>query len=1449
MLDDIARFRGAEFQDFCSRLLSLEDPTFQAVDGSGGDLGNDGFCVRGETLYQAYAPERRSLAKLRAKVEDSFEKARDLRNTAFPKLARLIFLTPFDLTQRMHEHLRATAEASKFTVESWGESRLHALVGKNPAIRPLFSQFLIADVASQLRTALAGQRPALDSEENKQALDRASQESLRWPTRLPRGEALARPELERLASDLRGKERSCFVLLGAPGAGKSAFLAILGEQLASAGMRVVALRCDRLPKDLRRRDELALHLGLTDPVDRVLARIAASTPTVLLVDQLDALCDIVDLQSERLNAILDLLDRARDIEGLRVVAACREFDFRHDTRLSRLDAEAIHLGLPPWDDVAAVLRANGLVPEQFPPKMRELLRVPQQLKVFLSLAGKRDNLESYQGMLEQFWQERVALDPARVALVNRVAERMADEELLTVPTSLADGVQDTLKHLEREGVLRLDDTSRTISFAHQTLFEFARARAFGADRDLVAHVMERQNGVFVRPVLWSALTYLRATSPVSYRRAVAQLWGDATLRIHLRHLLLEFLGQVSDPSEDETELLLGAVRNRGTCSTALNATVGNAAWFSCLYRAGIFVTETLAHAPQAVAMLVTVAVRFDADRVAEIVRGFADSPLYSRIALYVLSAAETWSPAFAALARGIVAQPVDRSALMSLATKASRVAPELAVELVAAALDKTLSAVPPPPAEEISEDSWSPPHHDKGVDAALGLTQHFLELEEVARKAPEATRDGLFPIWVRISERLAARGSCPRAYRHERELDGIADATHPSTLASTLRCALELSASTNPDGFVAFARRFENSDLNGVHAMLSFGFVALPATHQRASLAYLLGDARRLCVKAFLDRDGRTLAVLRALSPSLSAADVPTLERFISASQVSAEGDTAAPVETRRARARFNRRHRLRLLLSLPQHLLSPESARTVREESLVFEDAEAPDGVITSGTVGSPMSATQMESASDDDVLKLFNELVDATDDDHPRRPMLGGSFQASQQLGELAKRVPERVVGILAALRPEDQEMPMTAALSALAEVGFARFDELLLDADARGFASEEFRWQMAHAIGKRALAGAVIPDNELALLERWLDLAPPAAESTREARERTEPLLFGAMGGGILPRGGHPAMRALLCIYLRRQPPAMDLWLAALERRLATAEATSAWAALCHELPRLAWLPDRARVERFFALLFEKHPALLADQWGAYLLAHLATRLDETLVRRWIEAQLGSEDAIAQQAAGELLIVCALHRPTSWVDTELGRLENGDPRASLLVGVAFAAAHTWGDHGTRRVAARWLAIRFAHADGHELEALFSAYGPHEELWSDDAAVEVLRSIERNPAALAAFPDEGLEQLELLVSHKGDFVVHFVTAMLNAMESRGVSPAERFQWSGGTLVDLTLTLQRKSATRVGGMALFERLLALGLSSVRDVLFEIESRPRFDPPAPRMPRRPRARS
>ncbi len=257
---------------------------------------------------------------------------------------------------------------------------------------------------------------------------------LSWPQVLPDGRWLERPELAPIAARIESEEKSVTVLLGSPGVGKSALLARLGNAFVNRdGFVVVAIKADQLEPDVATEVDLAHSVGLDGAFIETVRRLAVDRRVVVLIDQMDAVADMVDLTSRRLTVLLEAIAALAEAPGVHIVASSRSFEYRHDPRFDRIKATTVTLAPPPWDEVAAILISHGIDPAAWPPDRREAMRAPQALSTFLALAqdlGSATQVAaSYQGMLDQLWEHRLPEADTR-SLISDMALAMAKEESL-----------------------------------------------------------------------------------------------------------------------------------------------------------------------------------------------------------------------------------------------------------------------------------------------------------------------------------------------------------------------------------------------------------------------------------------------------------------------------------------------------------------------------------------------------------------------------------------------------------------------------------------------------------------------------------------------------------------------------------------------------------------------------------------------------------------------------------------------------------------------------------------------------------------------------------------------------------------------------------------------------------------------------------------------------------
>lgn len=323
------------------------------------------------------------------------------------------------------------------------------------------------ELIRQLRAGISGELKKLGLSPGAatliESMRRASRDLLTWPSTLPGDKWLERPELDRLRQRIAESSCSVTLVLGEPGCGKSALLARLGLAVQADGIPVLGIKADFLPEGVLTPQALMQYLELPVPVLSAVQSLAEEGLVLVLLDQLDALAELVVQHSARLRVLLNLIRDLNGIPNVRVVATCRSFEQRHDPSLRNLEAESFTMALPSWEEVNAVLQAKGVQAGNWAEEMRETLRSPQALDTFLTLLGGADELSllrSYQGMLQIQWERKVLGDGdinGRKALLFDLARSMAEREMLWLPLARFEERFALVRELVAANLLRMEE--------------------------------------------------------------------------------------------------------------------------------------------------------------------------------------------------------------------------------------------------------------------------------------------------------------------------------------------------------------------------------------------------------------------------------------------------------------------------------------------------------------------------------------------------------------------------------------------------------------------------------------------------------------------------------------------------------------------------------------------------------------------------------------------------------------------------------------------------------------------------------------------------------------------------------------------------------------------------------------------------------------------------------
>lgn len=308
------------------------------------------------------------------------------------------------------------------------------------------------------------------------------------------------------------------VVVGEPGAGKSAVLYGLATHLEEDGDLVVVLNADDLPD---------LDVGTT--LSEALQRWPGSTPGYLIIDALDSPRDETAARrmQQALGEVIELRGRWR------VIASSRTFDLRARASMAELfegkphasrnepglslvrnfkvgsltDAELAQLG------VAAPELASLL--EAAPPRLRALLRIPFNLSLAAKLleAGASPSeiqtIRTQLDLLDRYWTRRVG-DPAarryvREAAVRSIAAEMIRSRRLRVGVEVAVEPSSLPELLSAQVLVNPQWTDagqpdeRLLAFSHRVLFDYAVSATYlpALASDLRQRVVEQPDLVLL----------------------------------------------------------------------------------------------------------------------------------------------------------------------------------------------------------------------------------------------------------------------------------------------------------------------------------------------------------------------------------------------------------------------------------------------------------------------------------------------------------------------------------------------------------------------------------------------------------------------------------------------------------------------------------------------------------------------------------------------------------------------------------------------------------------------------------------------------------------------------------------------------------------------------------------------------------------------------------------
>ena len=345
------------------------------------------------------------------------------------------------------------------------------------------------------------------------------------------------------------------LLVGEPGAGKSAVINASASKLIDEGYDVIELAVDRLP--VKSLPDLAAEIGLSHPLRDVLRNWPGKQPAFLFIDALDATRGGGNEAVFR-TLIADVLS----IETCRwhVIASIRSFDLRMGEQFKHLFSGSppnmkfsetafpgvVHINVPSWteDEFKRLLQRSPILARAIETgggRLRELAQVPFNTRLMADLISGGlvptafGEIENQVQLLSLYWNHRITIYGAGAELCIEAAVKQMIElrALRARKLDVARPDSSAFDALLHENVVVPLKQEQYVAFRHHILFDYAASRVYLHADELskTADLMRHDDGLglMLAPALAFALQQLWVDPESSHRPfwdAIVRFSGD-----------------------------------------------------------------------------------------------------------------------------------------------------------------------------------------------------------------------------------------------------------------------------------------------------------------------------------------------------------------------------------------------------------------------------------------------------------------------------------------------------------------------------------------------------------------------------------------------------------------------------------------------------------------------------------------------------------------------------------------------------------------------------------------------------------------------------------------------------------------------------------------------------------------------------------------------------------
>ncbi|MBE0379350.1 NACHT domain-containing protein [Pseudoalteromonas prydzensis] len=1235
---------------------------------------------------------------------------------------------------------------------------------------------------------------------------------------------IKRPELETLEHRLKTEESNCYLLIGGAGSGKSSLLSSLYERLLDTQFTVLAIKADELDKDINDLEELASFLKCEGQGSLVasLLELSQESPLVLIIDQMDAVSEVMDQSSSRFRVLIDLIlglkeyFEARKTYPIHIIASSRPFEASFDTRFTQLNAEEINLNPLPKKDVELFLEEINIHKASIPASMYPTLQVPFALSLYVSLVKAGDNKMEItsKNLLSRWLEKKLANDPLKEQcnkFLQRLASDMVREEVLRRPiNAYTFDYQPLLTKLESVGILVLFGDN--IGFSHQAWLDDFQSQSFLTDdSNFYEFVLEKQNGLFSRSTILRGLEYLREHDKPQYHQIMDRLLFDPSVRRHIYHLLIDVMTSTLSPDYEDAERIFRVIEDGDALASRV---ISKTARKWSLWRE--YLADELSSLMQNPMLIEDVIlwlieeVKSDENNVIYLIESYWKGEEYHTPSFHVLSRSKASSAGAIQLVEAIISTKIIDTHSIS----------------------------------RYIQDLFENSKHDSALQLLITwlyaerdkiLWESSLSIESYIIAHPSMFIEVLFPWFIEILDEGEVQQEISRTFRSSASFgDDFDEISKGGGMVGILLKALVCLATNNPSQFTLTAKKFSSVDFDEVQSLLVIAFASNPTALTSDIVSYLIENEARLCIGHGYFSDDQN--IMRSVNGHLTMMLLEESSSHWTLLQAELVRDTiesytlnplsAYPdVKTRHYIRSKNEEYRLSLLARLPSQILTPRRRRQIFERDTYGQlKIGQRCQVGTLSCISSPMSAEQMKLSSVENIMNMLDRLSDPTIVTETKwRHWRGAEISAfSQAFSQFAIAEPQKATFMLRThfVKSVHERIAgdAVAQLSSIKTLTTNEIKTLINDLNSKGFTDKEWVSGVARAYEEIARREKGLNSIEIALLVEYLhhQIDKEVDSIDHYDQSNDDAILFGRGGG--FSYSSTASINILNAIYmglLARKRPDYDQWICILLSYLQVSKSESNWQFILTIQGEQLYWANEDKINALFESLLTSVPVLFESPILVHTLWRLVERLKESLLMQ-ILMQWGNSNDTCKQAAAELISGLVISNRASkkmavyWDSL----LQSGN--VVVNKGGIYAAASGWYYQSNIRANSHEMLMSCMRVDTTQIaSALNSLFPFNKKLPQDDITLQLLLFLSEQPELVKLLNSRNILEALVNINPRPKALRAILLILKAILDKKLEKKPHGYLQDVDKLIELTVTLQRTTPSiKEQAMSMYERLL-----------------------------------